>query len=128
MAASTSPLIVSGNLNFPPSTGLPNLDIPFSGSTSYTQPGHDRLALSGSSTHSVDLGTVGAPGLKAIGLLLEDDGAASPINLRFNGGTDDWEVSRGGFILYFSPAPATGITALSIVHTSDACVRLWFYA
>lgn len=127
-SSATAPFVVSGNLNFPPSTGLPNLDIPFSGTANFTQKGDDRLVLVGSGTHAVDLGTVSTGGLKGWAAFVEDDGTAAPINIRINGGTDDREISRGGFELFFSPSPSAGILSLDIAYTSDVCVRIWYFA
>lgn len=126
-STATAPFIITGNLNFPPSTGLPNIDIPFSGQSTFTQKGNDRLVLTGSGTHSVDLGSISTLGLKGWAALHEDDGAAAPINIRINSGTDDREISRGGFELYFNPSPASGLLSLDIVHTTDVCVRVWYF-
>jgi len=58
--------------------------------------------------------------------LIEVDAAnpAATINLRFNAGSEDLELSTSGFLAYFSPNPSTGITQVEIIHTVDVTVRL----
>ena len=77
--------------------------------------------LTGSGVQVVDFGSVADA--KAIFVEVASD-AAAPINLRFNGGTDDHEVAAGGFYAASNPVPATGVSALSIVYTADAKVTV----
>lgn len=122
------PFSFSGSLNFPPDTGQPTLSIAIATSGQFdSAEGGQILKLTGAGTEVVELGTVPAEGLKA--LLVKVDAGASvlPVNLRFNGGgaSGQVEVSPGGFFALGSPAPGTGITALSIVFASDVTVRVW---
>ena len=116
---------LAGQLNYPPDSGQPAADRAFSITGSFDAKSVVELVLTGSGTHVVNFGSIISPGAAAI--LIKHDAASggSPVQLRFNGSTDDIEVASGGFIAYSSPVPAAGITALSIVHTANARVRIW---
>lgn len=122
MAASTNPFQVQGTLTFPPDEGQQQVAIPFGLSNQFTSVLDMRLALIGAGTTAVPFGSVAAAKL----LLVEFEAAsgAAPVNLLFNGGTDDVELSPGGMLLLASPAPTAGVTGLSIVRTTDAVVRV----
>lgn len=122
MSASTNPFTVQGALSFPPDDGAQLQSLPFSISGTYTAVMDERLTLAGASTDDVAFGTVA--NVKA--LLVEYplvEGAAA-IQLHVNGSTDGIELSPGGLIVYASPTPTVGISALSIEHTVDAVVRV----
>ncbi len=122
----TTPFTLSGNLSYPPDTGEPNANRPFSGSGSFSSNVENVLQLVGAGTYVVGMGTVPAAGAK--GLLVEVDPAttAVPIQVQYNTGTAAGavEVSPGGFFAYFNPNPVAGITAISIVYTADVGVRV----
>jgi hypothetical protein len=42
-----------------------------------------------------------------------------------NGGSDNIEISPGGFIAYSSPVPDEGLESAKIVYTDDATVRVY---
>lgn len=117
----TTPFSFSGSLVYPPDAGQPNATRAFSQSGNFTVKAEFDYDLSGAGSQTVDFGSVADA--KAILIEVASD-AAAPVNLRFNGGTDDIEVSAGGFFCLASPAPSTGVTALSIVHTDAAKVNV----
>ncbi len=121
-----TPFTLSGSLALPPDTGQPIGQIPFSGSASFESKADLEFNITGAGTQVVPFGSVGAPGAK--GILVEVDASSNgaPVQLRFNAGDADGqlEVAPGGFLAFFSPVPATGITALSIVSTTANRVRV----
>lgn len=122
MAASTNPFTVQGTLVIPPDEGATPISIPFGLSGSFTSVLDTRLALVGADTTVVPFGSVTNAKL----LLVEYEAAqgAAPVNLLVNGGTDDLELSPGGFLLLASPTPQAGWAGLSIVRTTDAVIRV----
>jgi hypothetical protein len=126
MAASFN-FTFNGTLDFPADTGEPNSQLPFAGQSAATSKFSSTIPLTGSGTLSLDLTSIsGLPAAGAKGFLIELDtgSGVSPVNVRVNGGTDDLEVSAGGFVAYYSPTPATGVTQIDVVYTADACVRV----
>ena len=123
MAAAPIPFTLAGELSYPPDDGQPAAPQPFSVQQTFEHEVKLKLELTGSDTKVVGFGSLAAPGAKAI-LIEVDKESLAPVNLRFNGGSDDLEVSPGGFHAQGNPAPSAGITALSIVHTQDATVRV----
>lgn len=95
---------------------------PFGGSSNFTSKQVSRLVLSGATTTVVPVGTA-AP-VKGMLIEFEPDAAAAAVNFTVNGGTDVIELSPGGFLAYFNPTPSTGITALSVTHTTSACIKV----
>lgn len=124
MTASSNPFKVSGTLSFPPDEGQQAVPVVFGLTGQYKSVLDTRLALVGSGTTVVPFGSVGAPGAKLALVEYEAEQGASPIQLKFNGGSDPLELSAGGFFSYGSPNPVTGITSMSIVRTGDATVRV----
>jgi len=125
--ATSAPFVYNGTLSFPPDSGLPNLGIPFGGTGNFTQVAHDVYSLTGSGTQAVGLGSIAAPGAKGILIELDNDGAAQPIAVKINASVTPMEISRGGFMAYFSPDPVAGITSLSFDYTTAVCVRVWVF-
>jgi hypothetical protein len=124
--AAATPFTFSGSLDYPPDVGQPVAKRAFSGSDNFRSKGELNLDLVGAGTHTVGMGTIPAAGVKGILVEVDITQSAAAIQLRINGGTEDWEVSPGGFMAYFSPTPVAGITAIDIVHTTDVCVRVRF--
>lgn len=118
----------SGQLNYPPDSGQPAADRAFSISGNFDAKSVVELELTGAGTQVVDFGSIAAPGAAVVLVKHDADASGSPIQLRFNGGSDDIELAPGGFLAYSSPVPATGITALSVIHTAVAHVRIWILA
>jgi len=106
-----TPFSLQGTFVFPPDDGEPNATRKFSQSGSFTQ----------KSEHDVAFGTITAP--KAI-VLEVDSSSLGPVNMRVNGGTDNIEISPGGFVVYSNPVPDAPITELALVHTVNARVQV----
>ena len=123
MVASLNPLVVQGTVQFPPDEGQQPVPVPFGFTAQYSQVVDSRLVMTGSGTTSVPFGSIIAPGVKAFLLEYEADPAAALILVKFNGFADGIELKPGGLILYTDPAPATGITAITLTRTTDAVVR-----
>lgn len=124
MAASTNPFSITGALSFPPDEGQSPVPVQLNLSGVFTQVADQRLVMVGSGTQAVSFGTIATPGVKAMLIEYDAAGGSAAVNVRFNGGTDDIELKPGGFILYGNPAPANGITSISLAHTADAVVRV----
>lgn len=123
--ASSVPFSVDGALHYPPDAGEPIADRPFSVSGNFNQKVEYKLKLTGSGTHVVNMGTITAPGAKAVVIEVENEVGASPIIVKYNGASAGKEISPGGFDAYCNPAPAAGVTAISIEHASAVAVSVW---
>lgn len=110
---------LSGSFNFPADDGEPVAKRPFSQSGNFTAKSEQDLVLTGAGTQAVGFGTI--TGVSAA-LIEVASTSAAPINIRINGGTDDIEIAPGGFLAYSNPVPATPITSMEVVYTSDARV------
>jgi len=122
MGASTNPFVLQGTLSYPPDVNQQPVAIPFGGSGNYTALLDVRLVMTGPGTEVVPFGTVA--GVKVMLIEYEMTTGAAPVQINVNGGTDDIELSPGGSWAYTSPTPVAGITAISIVRTADAVVRV----
>lgn len=116
-----TPFSFQGTLVYPPDSGQPAATRAFSNSGAFTSKQESFLSIVGATTKVVNFGTV--VGAKVV-LIELDASAAAPINLLFNSSVTPIEVAPGGFLALSSPAPSSGIIALSIVTTMDAVVRL----
>ncbi len=125
MPSATVPFSITGQLSAPVDEGQPAIPRAFGISSNFNSESTERLILTGSGTKVVAFGSLGSPGAK--GVLIEYIPAAGslPVLITFNGGTDTLELSPGGFLAYGSPAPAVGITSLSIAFTADCALRVW---
>lgn len=124
MSASSNPLVVQGTVQFPPDEGQQPVPVQFGFSCQYTQCVDSRLSLIGAGTTAVPFGSIAAPGAKAVLIEYEADSAAASITVKFNGSADGIELKPGGMILYTNPAPATSLTEISLVRTTDGVVRV----
>lgn len=122
MGASANPFVLQGTLSYPPDVGQQPVGIPFALSGSYNTLADLRLEMTGPVTEVVPFGSV--DGVKVMLIEYEVTPGAAPIQLNVNSGTDDIELTPGGFWAYGNPNPVAGITALSIVCTADAVVRV----
>lgn len=125
--ATATPFTLQGFLRYPPDDGAADADRDFSVQSSYLSKSEADLNLVGAGSHTVSFGTLTALGAK--GILIEVAAAApgataAPINVRFNGGVEDVEISQGGFFAFGSPNPLAGILGLEIIHTQNACVKV----
>lgn len=122
--ASTNSLVIQGTLTFPPDEGQAAVPIQFGLSTNYQSVLDTRLVDTGSGSRVVPFGSVGSPGAKAALIEFDATEGAAVVKLRFNGGTDEFELSPGGFLVWGSPNPAVGITSITIVRTTDVVIRV----
>lgn len=121
----STPFSFSGTLSFPPDVGVPPELVEIAFSTNYDQFTWSKMDLVGAGTKAVPFGGIIAPGIKMVLIKVDASGTAAPINVKVNGSvTGLVEVSPGGFIVLGSSAPATGITSLDIVYTSNVTVRV----
>lgn len=112
---------LQGSFDYPPDDGEPIAKRPYSASGSFDSKQEADLQLVGAGTQTVGFGTL--PAVKAMVIEVAASSLA-PVNIRINGGTDDIEISPGGFWSYSNPAPSAGITAMDVVHTMDAKVQI----
>ena len=112
---------------------FPGLTVPVRVSLQYDASASlGRLPLTGAQTYEVDLALIPAAGLKGLLIYVERVDAAgaevtTPISMAWTSNGDDKseELSPGGALLLVSPNPQHGITALSIVTTSNALVHVY---
>lgn len=113
----------SGILSVPPDEDAPPTQVNFGMSGAFGSENTARLALVGSGSMNVSFGTAGSPGVKGFLIEVLPDNDADPVILKFNGDSVGTELSPGGFMAYGSPTPVAGVTALTVVHTTDVTVR-----
>jgi len=115
---------LTGQLQSPPDEGAPPASIAFGVTGQAQSEEGGRLNLVGAGTKVIAFGTVGTPGAKAVLIEYLPNSAGEPVLVKFNGGTDELEISPGGFFALGSPTPVDGIVSLSIAYTSDCQVRV----
>jgi len=72
------------------------------------------------------MGTLPVAGAKMVLIKVDPGAAVDPVVVRVNGSvTGGLELAAGGLLLVSNPAPAAGITALSIVYATTCIVRVW---
>lgn len=87
-----------------------------------------RLALTGTGTKTVDLGTIDSPGVKAL-LVYVETGTGAPITIQFDGSSSGGiELSPGGFVAMANPVPVAGVLQLDVTYTTANKVRIWALA
>lgn len=118
------PYLLSGSLSYPAEADGALTALYFSQSGNFTSLVDAYLNLTGSGTVVVPFGTVAAPGAKVVSVEYEVSVGAAPVLLRFNGSADSIELAPGGVFICANPAPVTGITGLSLVHTTAATLRV----
>lgn len=91
----------------------------------------DRIELTGAQSYEVDLEMMPAAGLKALLVQVDTTDAAgspvtTPIRIEWISGlvTKSEEISPGGFFALCSRTPVNGVTALTIITTANAVVRV----
>lgn len=126
MAAAQIPVSVAATLQFPSDASLPPDQVPFNAAVNVVSAQPDMtLNVSGSGSVVVPFGTVGSPGAKLVAVRYDPQQGASPILLTINSSITPVELTPGGFLLYISPNPAAGITALSIAYTASCQIKVW---
>lgn len=124
MATSSNPLVIQGTASFPPDEGKAPVAISFGANLNYKSILEARLDMVGAGSTSVPFGTVASPGAKAAIIEYDQTENAQAVQLRFNAGSDNFELTPGGILIWVNPNPAAGITALTIVRLADAVVRV----
>ena len=125
----SAPLVISATVTTPPVEGAADSPFPLAFTGSYDHLIKYRYTLTGTGTKAVDFGSL-ATGAKVVIVSVDSDSSpsAQPVNLVFNGGSDQVEVSQGGFLLFGSPVPtASGITDLSITYASSVKMYVWIF-
>lgn len=91
----------------------------------------DPIQITGAQTYAIDLAMMPAAGLRVLRVEVDTTDAAgdtvsTPITLQYtaNNVQHSLELSPGGHVGIASPAPTNGITALSIITTANAVVRV----
>lgn len=132
----STPLTFSGILSRPSATGQPNCNIPLplvALAAAFNTKSEDEYILTGSGTKVVDMASISVSGAKFFSIEVGTTNAAgqpaaAAVMLRVNGGSDDIELSPGGWVIYSNPNPTTlGVLSLSLVHTFDAKVTVRVY-
>lgn len=127
--STSQPVAFSGSLQLAADQSLPQAPIPFNASGQYTKQTALLLDIAGAGTTVVPFGTITAPGAK--GVFVRYDAQPSPaaaVTVAINAGTQPVELSPGGFLAYFNPTPAAGITSMSVVATAACQLRIWLLA
>jgi len=121
-----TPFSFEGTLSSPEVRECRGEPVPFIGHSAYESQVSYVLDLPPTSGAQVlDFGTISKGGAKMIAVQYDPRIGASPIHIVINDGADSYELSPGGFIVYFSPNPVAGITAISITHSTSGRVRVW---
>lgn len=110
----------------PEGANLPTEPLPFSIANQYDSRVEYELALpSSSGTKELDFGTLPSAGCKALLVIYDAQTGAAPVNISFNESATPVELSAGGFIVFASPNPSTGITGMSVAYTTSGKLRIW---
>lgn len=127
MSGPTVPVQFTGSLQIPADASLPPDQVPFNAALSLLSQQPDQtLNVTGSGTQVVPFGTVGSPGAKLVAIRFDAQQGAAPVLLHFNGDTTHpIELSPGGIVVFCSPNPAVGITALTFDYTTACQLRVW---
>jgi hypothetical protein len=121
-----TPFSIEGTLNLPGTPGLPADPLPFGLSSSYESKAEFEYNLpAGAGSKVVDFGTMPVAGAKAVLVVYEPKNGAPVVAVTLNGSNQPIELSPGGFFVLGSPAPAAGITSMSITYTGAGRVRGW---
>jgi hypothetical protein len=121
------PITFSGTLSFPVDDGTPNCDVGVTLSAVFQHKADYKFEFTSAGNKDIDFGTLALNGAKVLLIEVYPDssGAALPVVLTVNGGTDTWQLSPGGALLYLNPNPAAGgILSANLAWTSAATVRL----
>ena len=124
-----APFTYTATLSFPPDKDVANCAIPINYQSNFESSATFTYNLTGSSTRTVDFGTITPNGAKMVQIEVDTDTSpsAQPVMIQFNGGgtAGQVEVAQGGFISIGSPSPtAGGLLSMDLVHATDAVVRV----
>lgn len=124
MAAKPFTIQVSATL--PPDDGQPVGTQEYSSSGTFTHKSEQEFVLMGSGTQVVSFGSIPSTGAKLLFIEYPQESVSNAvINLRVNGSSDNIPLFPGGSLLLSNPTPTgAGITALSLVYTAAATVKV----
>lgn len=126
MAVAPVPFVFTGTLNIPEAPGLPQDPLPFGATGQYISLAQFVLQPSTTGSKTIDLGTIGAPGAKAVLITLDAGVGVSPVVVTINSSsTGGIEISSGGFMAVGNPTPSAGITVLTFTYTTACTIRSW---
>jgi hypothetical protein len=112
----TTPLTFSGALTFPADPGGSPVPIAIAFAGQYDEIIAETLKFSGSGSKTIDLTPLKMDAQVA---------GTPPVFVKVNSETVGEELQPGGFKVTGNPAPAAGITSVTIVYTGVATIRLW---
>lgn len=126
MSPTLTPVAFQGNLQFPADLTLPPDNVPFNAAVNVASAQPDMtFNVTGSGSIVVPFGTVAAPGAKLLAVRYDTQVGAAPVLLTLNASLTPIELSPSGFLMFVSPAPAAGITSLSIAYTAACQIKVW---
>lgn len=122
---------VTGAVAYPLATGLFPATPPTSAIVGITYTAavtYPSLTFTGTQTHAIDLATMPAAGLRALFVSFDAVDASNvpvitPVTVNFTPGGSQ-ELTPGGVLVFASPTPAAGITAISIASTANAVLHV----
>ena len=122
----SKPYTVEVNVTLPPDDGQPIATLDYQSSGTFTHKSEQELVLSGSGTQEVSFGSIPASGAKLLFVEYPLESVSNAvINMQINGSEDNVPLFPGGSLLISNPnSSVSGITALSLVHTAAATVRV----
>ena len=122
----SKPYTVEVNVTLPPDDGQPIATLDYQSSGTFTHKSEQELVLTGSGTQEVSFGSIPASGAKLLFVEYPLESVSNAvINMQINGSEDNVPLFPGGSLLISNPNPSvSGITALSLVHTAAATVRV----
>jgi hypothetical protein len=126
MPASPQPVAFVGAFQLAADQSLPQDPIPFNFSGTYLALVADLLNVLVPGSVALPFGSIIAPGAKGFLIRYDAQGApAAPVLVTINGGTQPIEISPGGMLVYFNPAPVVGIVSVSIAFAAACQLRAW---
>lgn len=120
------PYTVEVNVTLPPDDGQPIATQDYQSSGQFTHKSEQEFVLTGSGTQVVSFGSIPSTGAKLLFVEYPQENVSNAvINMRINGSSDSVPLFPGGSLVLSNPSPTgAGITALSLVYTAAATVRV----
>src|SRR5690606_37990795 len=120
------PFTVQTLATLPPDDGQPVGNYDYTSSGTFIHKSDQELVLTGSGTQEVSFGSIPSSGAKLLFIEYPQESASNAvIELLINGSEDGIPLFPGGCVVMSNPSPSgAGITALSLVHTAAATVKV----
>ena len=125
MSPSPQPFAFQGSFQLAADPSLPVDGIPFNVNGQFVASAEGVANLSGTGTYAGPFGSVAGVGAKGLLIRYDTQPGAANVLVTINGGSQALEISPGGFIVWFNPAPAAGALSVSIAYTASCQLRLW---